>query len=581
MRKPLFLAALPILIIILGCSFYDAGASWGASIPADSILARVNDETITVAKFYDHLRKSRITSKNSEEDQKKKQEALHELIREMLINQKAASLDMELDTVYVIKRDQHMLGWLLDYMYQIDIKSSVEVSDQEVKDHYEKNREKEFLIPAEAKVRDLLIPVYADSTGADYHKKLKKADKEAKEKIRELHKRAVRGEDFVDLCRQYTHAPVPDRTGKREFIKKGQESEEFDEAMFSLQEIGEISEPFRDHLGYHIVQLLDRKEESYHELDSLLVEGIRGYLKNEKVKEASVIFVDSLKGSVQFVYNWDVLNSSLSPANENIWVLAFGEGDTIGYKEYENMLSVYMFQMGSDSVNLEEKKYLLENNLAFPIILRREAEKRGYADLVEYHAEKRAFTLEEAERKFKATRIKKDFPPATREELEKYYREHKIDLPPLGVPIHVYHIIFEDSLKAAKVLDQIRGGEDFVSMAKLYFPGEPEMKEVAYDLGFITQGEMPDGFYRAALNLQVGDVSEPVKTKWGYHLIQVVQREEKGNAFEDIVPIIQRGIDLEKSRQYIADWEEALFNEGELWIDEKLLKELKLPKPEG
>ncbi len=579
MIKKLLLSLFYVWAILLAGDLSGAASS-ETGISPDSILAKVNQESVTVGRFYDHLIAQRIKARTPEEDDKTKQEALHELIREVLIDQRAASLDMESDPSFVTKRDKYMLAWILDYMYKKDVEEPIEVSDQEVTEHYWKYREADFVIPGQVDVRELLIRVWADSTQKDYKKNLKKADKEAKKKIRQLHKRIERGEDFVDLCRQHSQARATDRTSRLGFVERGKRSAEFDHTAFSLK-IGEISEPFRDDEGYHILQLLDRKDDSYHELDASLADRIREYLRNEKVKAASAVFVDSLFKEVQFVHNREVLNSPQPPADQDVWVLAFGQGDTIRYREYAEALSKYKFEVGLDSVGMDHKKLILENLLALPVILRREAEKRGYADLVEYRAEKRSFTLEEAEKKFLSTRVKRDFPPAGREELEEYYQAHKIDFPPLGVPVHVYHIVFDDSVKAADVLNQIRQGQDFETMARMYFPGEPEMRNVAYDLGFITEGEMPDEFYQTALNLQVGQVSDPVKTKWGYHLIQVVEKKTEGTTFEDIIPSIQRAIDVQKGRQSIADWEEVLFDEAEVWIDEKLLKELKLPKPEG
>jgi parvulin-like peptidyl-prolyl isomerase len=555
-------------------------ASYEAGTSPDSVLAKVNQEIVTVGRFYDHLIAKKIKASTPEEDEKAKQEALHELIREVLIDQGAASLDMESDSSFVARRDKYMLTWILDYMYKRDVEDKVEVSDQEVTDHYQKYREEDFSIPGQVDVRELLIRVWADSTQKDYKKKLKKADKEAKNKIRQLHKRIEKGEDFADLCRENSRARTPDRTGRLGFVERGQRSAEFDRTAFSLK-IGEISAPFKDDEGYHILQLLDRKDDSYHELDESLADKIREYLKNEKVKVASAVFVDSLIREVQFVHNWEVINSPQPPADQNVWVLTFGQKDTIRYREYGEALSQYMFEVGLDSVGPEHKKLILENFIALPVILQREAEKRGYADLVEYRAEKRSFTLEEAKKKFLSTRVKRDFPPASREELEEYYQAHKLDFPPLGVPVHVYHIVFEDSMKAADVLSQIRQGQDFETMARMYFPGEPEMRNVAYDLGFITRGEMPDEFYQAALSLPVGQVSDPVKTQWGYHLIKVVEKQAGGTTFEDIIPSIQRAIDVQKGQQSIVDWEDTLFDEAELWINERLLKELKLPKPEG
>lgn len=550
-------------------------------ISRDEVLAKVNGEPLTVGRFYDYLKESKITSSNPEEDQRTKEDELHQLIREILIDQRIASFDLESDSICVIRRDNHMRDFLLDYMYQKDIVGKIEVTDQEVRDHYQEYKEEDFLIPEEVQVRDLLIRVRADSTQKDYRKRLKKADKEAKKKIKKLYKKATAGEDFADLCKQYSQAGVPDITGNLGFIQKGQISPEFDSVAFSLKETGDISKPVRDHRGYHLIQLLDRKEKSHYELDSTLFEGIREFLKNEKIKETAKNFADSLKNEAGFEYNWEILNTDESSFDKNIWVFRFGEKDTIRFGEYEAVLGGYRFNLGKDSLTIQDKKDLLTNYLALPVILKKEAQKRGYADVVEYQVEERAITLGEAERKVLAQRIKKDFPPPTMEEMEAYYQAHKIDFPSLGVPVHVYHIIFDDSLEAVKVLNQIKQGADFVQMAKKYFPGEPEIKDVAYDLGFITQGEMSDGFYHTALNLKEGEVSPPVKTNWGFHLIQVVEKKEEGTTFEEIIPAIKRAINVKKGRKHIADWEKNLFEESDVWINKKLLKKLKLPKPEG
>lgn len=581
MRKPLQ----PILMSImatLSINVLCMGAPPKKSISPDQILAKVNGETITVSRFYDHLKESKTISQNPEEDKKTKDKSLNELIREILIDQKASSMDLESDTAFVNGKNKHMQDWLLQYMYKKDLQEQVEVSDREVRDHYEKFKEIDFVIPEEVQVRDLFLVVRADSTKKNYSKNLKKADKEVKKKIQQLHQRATQGEDFIELCRQYTQAPVPSRTGELGFIRKGQKSLEFDQNVFSLEKKGEISQPFRDEQGYHIVQLLDRKEKSYLELDPSLYESIKEFLKNQKLKMATIAFVDSLKKETPFVYNQEIMESSQPVVDSQVYVLAFGQKDTIRYEIYAELLSAYKTKMRMDSLDLDQKKSVLENYLALPVILQREAEKRGYADLVEYSAELKAFTLDEAKRKLIVNRVKLHFPPATREELEGYYQDHKIDFPPLGVPLHVYHIVFDDSIRAAEILKQIKAGEDFVKMAQMYFPGDQEMRDVAYDLGFITQGEMPDEFYQVALKLKVGETSDPVKTKWGYHLIRVVERkEEETTKFEDIAVAVQRALDVQKGRQYIADWDEALLNEAEIWKDEKLLEALELPKPEG
>ena len=558
------------------------GAPPTKEISREEVLAKVNGETVTVGRFYDFIKEEKTRSLQLASKEKTKDEILHELLRKILIQQRAASLNLDFDSTFVRRRNRHMRDFMLEYMYQKEIVDKTVVTDEEVKAHYESNLDIDFLIPEKVQVRDLLIRVKADSTQKDFKTKLKQADKEARKKIEALSKSANRGEDFAELCRQYSQAGVNDASANLGYIQRGQYSPEFDSAAFHLKEIKQISKPVKDSQGYHLIQLLDRKEKSYQPLDSTLFEGIREYLKNEKIQKAAALYVDSLRNATRFVYNWEVLNSpQILSLDTNTWVLVFGENDTILLATYLNALPGYTYDLDRDSLSEDDKKNLLVNSIAMPIILEKEARKKGYADLVEYSAEERSFTLQDAERRVIAERVNENFPPPTPEEILAYYQAHKIDFPPVGVPIHVYHIVFDDSLKAVKVLKQLKDGGDFVELAKKNFPGESEIKDVAYDLGFITQGEMPEEFYRAALNLKVGEVSQPVRTKWGFHLIKLVEKKESETTLNDLIPQITRAINLEKARKHIPDWENNLFTQSDVWINQKLLSKLVLPKPEG
>jgi parvulin-like peptidyl-prolyl isomerase len=558
------------------------GTSPSREISREEVLAKVNGESITVGRFYDFIKEERASSHQVVPSEKTKDEFLHELLRQTLIQQRKAALDLDSDSAFVARRNLHMRDFLLDYMYQKDVVEKTEVTDQEVREHYQKYRDVDFIIPEKVQVRDLLIRVTVDSTLKDFKKRSKRADKEASGKIKELRKRALSGEDFTDLCRQYSQAGVANASANLGFIQRGQFTPEFDSAAFSLKEINQISKPVRDSKGYHLIQLLDRKGKSYQLLDSTLFEGIRGYLKNEKIQKSTLDYIDSLKSSTELIYNWEVLNSpDLFSYDRNTWVLKFGKTDTVRLDQYEDAGLRYKYNTGRDSLTEEEKRAILFNDFALLVILEKEARGKGYGDLVEYHAEERAFTLEEAERRISNERINQNFPPSSRQEIEKYYLAHKIEFPPLGVPLHVYHMVFDDSLKALEVLKQIQAGADFVKLAREHFPGDSEIKDVVYDLGFISQGEMPEEFYQAALKLKEGEVSRPVRTQWGFHLIKLVEKKDQGTTLEDLTPQIQRAINLEKGRRHIAEWEENLFTQSKVWINQKLLKKLILPKPEG
>lgn len=76
--------------------------------------------------------------------------------------------------------------------------------------------------------------------------------------------------------------------------------------------------------------------------------------------------------------------------------------------------------------------------------------------------------------------------------------------------------------KAEDVLKQIRGGGDFTALAKKYSSDGSRSK--GGDLGYFTRGRMVPEFEQTAFNTPVGQVSEPVKSQFGYHIIKVTDK---------------------------------------------------------
>lgn len=78
--------------------------------------------------------------------------------------------------------------------------------------------------------------------------------------------------------------------------------------------------------------------------------------------------------------------------------------------------------------------------------------------------------------------------------------------------------------KANDLLARIKSGEDFETVAKAESQ-DAATSEKGGDLGFITKGSMAPEFEEAADRLAVGGVSEPVRTRQGYHIIRVEERQ--------------------------------------------------------
>jgi peptidyl-prolyl cis-trans isomerase D len=77
--------------------------------------------------------------------------------------------------------------------------------------------------------------------------------------------------------------------------------------------------------------------------------------------------------------------------------------------------------------------------------------------------------------------------------------------------------------KAFELLKRITGGEDFISLAKAY--SQDTSASEGGDLGFFKRGQMVKPFEESAFSLKNGEVSEPVRTKFGWHLIKVEDKK--------------------------------------------------------
>jgi peptidyl-prolyl cis-trans isomerase D len=80
--------------------------------------------------------------------------------------------------------------------------------------------------------------------------------------------------------------------------------------------------------------------------------------------------------------------------------------------------------------------------------------------------------------------------------------------------------------KITQIRKRIDGGEDFASLAK-ELSEDPGSAGQGGDLGLIEQGVMDPAFDKAAFSLEVGQVSGPVRSPFGYHLIEVTEIEPK------------------------------------------------------
>ncbi|HEX6647494.1 MAG TPA: peptidylprolyl isomerase [Nitrososphaeraceae archaeon] len=87
--------------------------------------------------------------------------------------------------------------------------------------------------------------------------------------------------------------------------------------------------------------------------------------------------------------------------------------------------------------------------------------------------------------------------------------------------IKCLHILVKKNSEALTVLDRLKNGESFTNLAKELSIDKASGKRGG-DLGFFRKGMMVKPFEDVAFRLEKGQISEPVKTEFGYHIIKRV-----------------------------------------------------------
>lgn len=106
----------------------------------------------------------------------------------------------------------------------------------------------------------------------------------------------------------------------------------------------------------------------------------------------------------------------------------------------------------------------------------------------------------------------------TDEEIKTQYEQMKTEL-------KASHILVADEETAKEVKQKLEDGADFAELAKEYSTDKASA-EKGGDLGYFTVGTMVPEFENAAYKLEVGEISEPVKTQHGYHIIKLTDKRE-------------------------------------------------------
>ena len=145
----------------------------------------------------------------------------------------------------------------------------------------------------------------------------------------------------------------------------------------------------------------------------------------------------------------------------------------------------------------------------------------------------------------------------TDDEISAYFEENK-DTFAQEAQVEASHILVEDKKTAEKVEKELAAGGDFAELATKYST-DAGTKEKGGSLGYFGKGNMVAEFEDVAFNMDVNEISDPVKTEYGYHIIKVTgEKKAKKANLEDSKPEIKEALLNNKLQEEYAVWLEEV-----------------------
>jgi peptidyl-prolyl cis-trans isomerase C len=139
------------------------------------------------------------------------------------------------------------------------------------------------------------------------------------------------------------------------------------------------------------------------------------------------------------------------------------------------------------------------------------------------------------------------------EPLAKGIYDDKVKMIPAEDEVEARHILVDSEEKAKEVIEKINKGDDFAKLAAEY-SSDPGSKADGGKLGYFSKGQMVKEFEDAAFVLKKGEVSKPVKSKFGWHVIKVEDRRTKPlPTFDEVKGQIVNSLVQQKGQQTATD----------------------------
>ena len=149
----------------------------------------------------------------------------------------------------------------------------------------------------------------------------------------------------------------------------------------------------------------------------------------------------------------------------------------------------------------------------------------------------------------------------TDDEVKKYYEDNKESLFS-PITYSASHILVEDEALAKEILDKLNEGLDFEEAAREY--SIDPSKDNGGNLGTFPKGVMVKEFQEGLDGLKVGEISNPVRSDFGYHIIKLHDKNEDARSFEELEEQVRATYEMGKRQDKYLDILNSLYKDAEV-----------------
>lgn len=209
-------------------------------------------------------------------------------------------------------------------------------------------------------------------------------------------------------------------------------------------------------------------------------------------------------------------------------------------------------QVQKDFLNKDERaRARLVENFVMEELFVQEAEKGGLTKNPEFVQE-----LDNQRRQLLARLFLKDKVEAqlTPKSIKSYFDKNKTRY--RTDEVRAFHILLKTKAEADEVYTKAAAAktdEEFQTLAKKYST-DPSVAQNLGDLGFFSRSRMIPEFADAAFKMKKGEVSKPVQTPFGFHIIKLVETKQGQDAdFESVEPRVKSDLRSEMTQKLVED----------------------------